>query len=128
MTKKKKSEDEPALVDGKPWFENREFVDNLKGAFANLGPRRGEAECMLHVYYSGYDPAHPDANPHMMREKVTADLGFVPDPPFTYEEMNTVMYYAKQGAWEVMERRAKAKREAAKAERVARKAAKATKP
>jgi len=108
MTKKKTSgaEGAVALIDGKPWYED----GATKTAFANLAPIRGAAECMLHVYYSGFDPKRPDEKPHMQRGRVTADLGFVPDPPFTTEEMHTIMFHAKSAALGVMQERARAAR------------------
>lgn len=123
--------DGTALIDGRPWHKAPE----LKTAFASLQPFRGQAECMLHVYWSGYAPPAPDGtdvdgradNPHMPRGRVTADLGFVPEPPFTNAEMQDIMLAAKMGAFKVMQGRAKIKRLAEKAARSAAREAKARK-
>lgn len=69
--------------------------------FSNYGPVRGAQEVMLHVYWSAVNDARDEGHGHLMqRDKVCADLGLdaVPDPPFTNEEMQSIMFAAKIAA------------------------------
>jgi len=53
---------------------------------------RGFNECLLHVYWTTGGEER-----FTMRGKVSADLGLdaPPDPPFTNEEMQKIMFAAK---------------------------------
>jgi hypothetical protein len=62
---------------------------------------RAIAKCLLHVYWTGlHDPADPGQGHLLQRGKVSADLGLdaVPNPPFTNEEMQQIMFAAKMQA------------------------------
>lgn len=73
-------------------------------AFASLDAGPAHVESMIHVYWSGYGDAR-DARDggvghRMMRDKVTASLGFdqAIEPGFSEEEMQTIAYAAKMAA------------------------------
>lgn len=65
-------------------------------------------EVMLHVYWSALNDKDDDGRGHLVqRDRVTADLGLdvVPDPPFTPDEMQKIMFAAKFAAKTQLARR-----------------------
>lgn len=69
-------------------------------------------ECLLHVYWTGRDAGGQGSDHLTMRGRVSADLGIdrIPDPPFTNEEMQIIMFAAKMAAAKVLRDRKKSVR------------------
>ena len=75
----------------------RELVE--KRAFASYAAE-GDAECMIHVAWSGAFDKDDDGRGHLVRRgSVIASLGMPPpDPPFTSGEMEKITFAAKMQA------------------------------
>ena len=70
-------------------------------------------ECLIGVYWTGLgDPSDNGRGHLVMRDMNTANLGFdkVPDPPFSNEEMQQILFAAKMQAIRCIHDRKKGKR------------------
>lgn len=62
-------------------------------------------ETLLHVYWT-HLPAGSNASAHLvMLGKVSSDIGMDTSPKFTEDEMQEIMFAARQGVRKVMRRR-----------------------
>lgn len=86
----------------------------LRGVKKRAAARPDRHEVMLHVYWSCLDVfSRAKDNSHLIqRGKVTADLGLdkIPDPPFTNDEMQAIMFAAKMEAIRMLSLRVKRSR------------------
>ncbi len=102
MSGKRKTKNVPAWIDA---------VN--PSAFKSISAGPPHVETMLHVYWSGYRDARDVRDGgmgHLMvRDKVTADLGFdhTIEPGFTSDEMQKIAFAAKMAALKCLSARRK---------------------